>query len=357
MKKILIATTTVFALFFSLFLIGCDQTSSLEYATIEINPGIDMVIENDRVQSVAALNQDGEVLLVNLSLENKTMGDAVEEIIDEAIDLGYIDPDTEGTTVEIDSTSEATMTKLQEKFNLAFQERGMYGKAVAKANAELIAEAEALGVTVGFLRLVYRVIEADDTILFEDALLMEQKDLLEILKNKNSELKMLARELKDEFFAERQLLFDEYLPQIEALEEQIATIEADGGDATDLIAELEALRTELHDLVTQLRETYQAEGEALRAQIQTRNQERIQQNQNAVEAFRNQMRQIARDRKEAIQQYQQQTSTTETPTTTENTGSTEPDTSQNTDATTNTDSTSTGGSDTSDSTSTQGGGN
>ncbi|MDD4184704.1 MAG: hypothetical protein PHI01_04755 [Candidatus Izemoplasmatales bacterium] len=70
------------------------------------------------------------------------------------------------------------------------------------------------------------------------------------------------------------------------------------------------------------------------------------------EVFHNQMRQIARDRKESIKQYRQQTATTDTPTTTETPDSAEPDTSQNTDVSTNTDSTCTSRSDTSDSTST-----
>ncbi len=290
MKKLLVSTGMAFALFFTLFLAGCDQVTELSYATIEINPGIDMVLDaNNNVKSVAALNQDGEMLLLNLSLENKTMEAAVGEIIDEAIDLGFIDPDSDDTTVEISCTSEKVQTRLQEKFNEAFQNRGMFGRAIDKDNTELLAEADELGVTPGFLRLVYRAIEADATLIFEDALLMTQQELIAVIKDNNQEIKMVCAELKTEFFEARQLLLDEYLPQIQALEAQIAEIEAAEGDATDLIAELEALKVELHDAISALRIEYQADGEAIRTQIQEQHQIMIQEHLNAVEAFRNQI--------------------------------------------------------------------
>ncbi len=313
MKKMLLVPTLALAFILSVFLIGCDLANQQEdYVTIEINPAIDMVLENDKVQSVAALNEDGEILLVNLNLLDKDVDDAIDEIVDEAIDLGFIDPDATETTVEIDSTSETAMNKVQNHFNEAFQERGMFGKAIQKQNDELIDEAEELGVTVGFLRLVYRVIEADDTITFEDALAMEQKDLIDILKNKNAELRMMARELKADFLEQRQVLFDEYLPQIQALEAEIEALEASTEDTSALVQELDQLKAELHDLVAQLRESFQEQGEIIRQRIQTRNQERVNQYEETVSAFRAQMQERARQRRQAIEEFQDTTDTSTT---------------------------------------------
>jgi len=306
MKKLFMFAGSAFALVFGLFLAGCTQSASeLAYATIEINPGIDMVLdENDNVQSATALNQDGEVLLLNLSLGNKKLDDAVNEIIDEAIDLGYIDPESDGTTVEITCTNEQTQEKLQERFNQGFQERGMFGRAIAKENQDLIAQAEELGVSVGFLRTVNRALQADDTLVFEDALQMAQQELVKIIQDKVAEQKEICAELRVQFQEDRQAILDEYLPQIQALEEQIAQVEAEEGDTTDLEAQLETLRTEMHDALTALRTEYMADGQAVREQIQNMHQTRIQEHEQAVEAFRNQIQERIRQNQEAIEQYQ-----------------------------------------------------
>ncbi|HOP57141.1 MAG TPA: hypothetical protein PLH02_02300 [Bacillota bacterium] len=330
MKKVMLATTMAFALIAGLFLVGCDQataTDELSYATIEINPAVDLVLMNNTVQTATALNSDGEMLLTQLSLNGLSAEDAVNDIIDEAIDLGYIDPETEGVTVQVSCTNEGTQTMLQEKINTAFQERGMFGRAVAAQNADYIAEAEELGVSAGFLRLVYRAMEADDTLLKEDALVMSTQDLIAIVKDNNGNVNGLSQELKDEFFAARDDLRDEYLPQIQDLQAQITAAEADGLDTTDLQAQLDALVAEFHDELALLRADYQLEGAALKAQVQSEIQARIQAHQSDVQAYRAQIRERIRTYKDEIKAYQNGSTTQTTTTTTATSG--EENTNQN----------------------------
>jgi peptidoglycan hydrolase CwlO-like protein len=149
---------------------------------------------------------------------------------------------------------------------------------------------------------------------------MTQKELITIINDKKDEMKMVASEQKTEFFAERTLLQETYLPLIQALEAEIAEIEAAEGDATEKIAELEALRTEFHDALSELRLAYQADGEALRQENQLQKQTRRQEHQAEVDAFHNQMEQRRRERQSAIEDYQ------EDPTTEPDT--TEPDTTE-----------------------------
>jgi len=320
MKKIISITSVALALVIGFFLLGCDTSPTLDYVTIDINPSIDMVLDrNENVVATSALNKDGEILLLNLELEGEPVEDAIEDIIDESIDLGYIDPDSEEIVVEVGSENERIRERVRENVNNAFQERGMFGKAIAQENTELIEEAETLGVTPGFLRMAYRAIDADDTLTLETALTMTQKELITIINDKKDEMKMVASEQKMEFFAERTLLQETYLPQIQALEAEIAEIEAAEGDATEKIAELEALRTEFHDAMSELRLAYQADGEALRQENQLQKQTRRQEHQAEVDAFRNQMEQRRRERKSAIEEYQEDPTTepdTTEPTTT-----------------------------------------
>ncbi len=337
MKKYALIAGLALAMGFSTVLFGCEisNSSELAYVSLDINPSIDMVLDaKDRVQTVTAMNQDGEVLLEGLALQGLKLEAAVEAIIDEAIDLGYIDPEAEDTTVTCDGSAEKVRNKLHEYVNTAFQNRGIMGSAIAKQNTELLAEAEELGVTVGFLRLVYRALEADDELLKEDALLLTQQELIQIIKDKNAAMKQVMTEMKEQFFAERQELMDYYLPLIIALETEIAELEAEleayGEPTTEneadiaaleteiaaKVAELEALREELHAAMTALRTEFHNDGEAIREQIRIRKQERIQEHQAEVEAFRNQMRERRQEMQEAIAAFQEQHKNTTTTTTT-----------------------------------------
>ncbi|MDD4184224.1 MAG: hypothetical protein PHI01_02255 [Candidatus Izemoplasmatales bacterium] len=306
MKKIAIFAGVI-GIMLSVGLFGCSLSSELEYVTIDINPSVDMVLDkNENVQTVTAMNADGEVLLYNLQLEGKKLEEAVDEIIDEALELGYIDPDTEGTTVNVDGSSEKIRTRLHEHVNTAFMNKGIVASAVNNPNTELLEEAETLGVTPGFLRLVNRALEADDELIKEDALLLSTQELIKIIKNKDAEMKMVQNESKTEFFTEREALFELYRPQIEALEAEIDELETLGESTEAKLAELEALKTEFHDALTALRTAYQADGEAIRAQIQVRKQDRIQAHQQEVESFRSRMTQRRQERRQAIESFQNQ---------------------------------------------------
>lgn len=310
MKKIIISISTFLIALSMLMLMGCDQSESLSYASIEINPAVDMVLDrSNRVQTVTAMNQDGEMLLLGLHLENKKVETAIDELIDEAINLGFIDVNGE-TTVTVHGSSNAVRDRIQNRINSAFLERGVMGKAQEKPDTDLIEEAEALGVEVGFLRLVYRAIEADDTLLFEDALLMAQEALIAIIRENAPNLNMVRNAMKTEFFEDRQVLFDLYLPQIQALEAQIALREEAEEDATDLLNELDVLIQEFHEALTQLRSTYQADKEAQRAMFAHQRQERIDAHQSEVAAFRQALRTRRMAMKNAIDAFQKETRST-----------------------------------------------
>jgi DNA repair exonuclease SbcCD ATPase subunit len=216
----------------------------------------------------------------------------------------------EETTVTVHGSSNAVRDRIQNRINSAFLERGIMGKAQGKPDTDLIEEAEALGVEVGFLRLVYRALEADDTLSFEDALLMTQEALIAIIRDNAPNVNMVMNAMKTEFFEDRQALFDVYIPQIQALEAQIALLEEAEEDSTDLRAELDALKQEFHEALAQLRSAYQADKEAQRAMFLLQRQERINTHQNEVAAFRNAMRTRRMQMKSAIEAFQRGTRTT-----------------------------------------------
>ena len=276
MKKSKLILSFISLITLVLVIVGCSGSVSAAeaYVTVDINPSIELVVNNrDKVVYVNALNDDAEVLLADLELAGLNVDDAMDIIIEAAIELGYIDVDAEETYVSVSTTSdnevgEQIKERVKEAINNAFANRVMKGKAQNKSfTPEFIAEAEGYGVTPEFLFLAYSVTYVDDEITLEDALLMEQSDLMDILVEAKQAAKDLAQSYREEFIAAREEIRNTYQPQIEDLEGQIATIEAqieavgEDVDTTELEADLAALVDQLHTVHDQMK----AEIDALRA--------------------------------------------------------------------------------------------
>lgn len=303
--KVLLTIFTLILTF--VVLVGCNQTAKTEsYVILDINPSVELVLnQNDQVQYVNALNDDAKVLLSNIELENKDMEEAVEIIIDESTNLGYIDPEAEETVVEVTTvTEEEDDEKLNERIrghvDKTFMDRGMRGIGKKKAmTAEIIAEAKELGVAPGLLRLIKTAQEINPDLTVEEALEMKVKDLISIVKEKGSELRDLNEELRNEFIAARNEIRETYRPQIEELELKIeelnAKIEAEVDEEAKnvLLEELAGLEKQLKDLVTArneeikaLRDSYQEQVQALRKQMKEMHQARMQEHKQQVEKFK-----------------------------------------------------------------------
>lgn len=308
MKNLKSVFAFLFILSLGLLIVGCQDVSAAEdaYVTIDINPSIELIVSpKEKVVYANPLNEDGELLLANLDLIGLDLDVALELIIDEAIDLGFIDIDAEETLVSVNTISrdenlgEKIQTRAKEHINNAFMDRAMMGRAQDKGfTPDELAEAESYGVTPGFLKLAKSVIEYDDTILLEDALLLSQQELMDILKEARTANKEMMFALREEFHAQRNEIFNEYHPQIVALEAEIAAlealIEAEEGDLVALQADLDqklldlaALQDTFRQAMEQLRISFQAEIDDEKDQLMIMNQMRIQEHRQAVEAFRN----------------------------------------------------------------------
>jgi len=311
--------------------LGCNTVAAEEaYVTIDINPSIDLTVnDKDKVVDANALNEDGELLLLELDLIGKSYDEAIELILDKAIDLGFIDIESVETVVSVSAVGESAefgetvRTKVMNKINEAFEERAMMGKAVQKAADEsTVAQAGQLGTTPEKLNLAQRACELDDTLVLEDAVAMTAEELMAKIATKKAENKDVSQALKDEFQAARQLIWDEYMPDIQALEEQIEALEATSGDTTELEAQLLTLRTAFQTELAALRDTYHTDSEAETAQIQTEYTARISEHASEVAAFRSQAENRHQTMGDAIAEYQSGTTNTNTNTNTNTTATT-----------------------------------
>ncbi len=275
-SKILLSLFAILSLV--LVIVGCSGSISAAeaYVTIDINPSIEVVVnEKEEVVYVHALNEDAEVLLVDLDLVGMNVDEAMDLIIEQAILLGYIDTEAAETYVSVSTTSENDLgekikTRVKAAINNAFLVRSMMGKARDKQfTEEFIAEAENYGVEPEFLSLAYSVTYVDDEITLEVALEMTRDELIDVLKTARQEAKDVAQAYKQEFLAARAKIGETYIPDIEDLETQIETLEAQIDTTTDDTTELEAQLVQLQTALQALKDTMYTELEKLRAEYQT----------------------------------------------------------------------------------------
>lgn len=325
-KNFKLLITFLFVLSIGLLVVGCTDLNAAEdaYVTVDINPSVELIVTpRDKVIYANPLNEDGELLLLNLTLVGLNLDEALELIIDEAIALGFIDVDSEEPAiVSIDVISknselgEKVRTQAKEKINNAFVDRAMVGRAEDKGFVpEFLAEAESYGVTPGFLRLAKSAIEVDDLLTLEEAVLLTQEELMDILKEARQANQEVRHQLREEFHAQRQLIFDEFHPQIAVLEEEIAVlealIEAGEGDLEayqieldEKIAALEALVTEFRQQMTALRTQFHEDSEALRAQMMLQKEVLREALRPHVQEFLDQREQRREDMMDQINDFQ-----------------------------------------------------
>ena len=89
MKKIFLLVM----LFSVVGLFGCDlkTEASNSYVSVEINPGVEFVVdENGNVVAANGINDDGKTLIINVSFEGKSLDEALNIVLEEAKESGYL---------------------------------------------------------------------------------------------------------------------------------------------------------------------------------------------------------------------------------------------------------------------------
>ncbi len=232
-----------------------DLSENLAYATISINPSVALMLnEEARVTNAHALNGDGEMIMLNLQLENSSLEDAVEAIIDETLALDFIDEETVDPYVETDVTSPitalqaTTSTVLQNHLNNKFEEHNLQISTRTRVYTEgEISEANANGITPLKYSLRKKAMIANNDLLVEEIEEMSEQELLNMVKNSHQNLNKIAATLGEEFIEQRELIHDQYREDILALKLQIEKAIANSQSVEALEEQLQTLRQEMVD--------------------------------------------------------------------------------------------------------------
>ena len=202
MKKIFKnALVLAICLMMSFFLIGCKKKSdeqTLSRVTVDINPSIELIVDDEnKVVSVTALNDDGNIIIVGESIVGKTAEEAVSLIVSVATDTGYL--------VKGEVSSDENQIKISVSGNEKFQEE-LYNSI--KTEVEKVISTEHIKATVKKQnalvkdQLVELAFELDPTLSKENLNEMSEEQLLEVIKKARLETAYLYSEALVEMYKE-----------------------------------------------------------------------------------------------------------------------------------------------------------
>jgi len=171
------------------------------YVSVDINPSIEFVVnDEDIVESYLFLNEDAAVLCADLDFVGMNVDDAVELFVETATAAGYVDPDGENNAVLItvitdddeDENQEVRnriCDRLRKRLNTHFAKNFINALVLTEdfTQADLLAEADELGVSAGKLKLAYAALLTDETLVKEELLELPVKDILAIVREAHGE--------------------------------------------------------------------------------------------------------------------------------------------------------------------------
>lgn len=147
MKKILLALILTVALLLPC-LVACSTpedmaAKSAAVFTLDVNPGIRVYVKEDNtVLGVEAVNEDGEEILAEIDVEGEAYDVAVEVIVDEMNEQGYLENESHSVLISIEKKEIEISERVNEKINKAFEKHGKIASIIEQELDELEGEIE-----------------------------------------------------------------------------------------------------------------------------------------------------------------------------------------------------------------------
>lgn len=194
MKRLFkLSLVLVITVMMTFFLFGCKKTpkeESLSRVTVDINPSIELLVdEENKVVSVTALNDDGNIIIVGEAIVGKSVEDAVALIINVSSDTGYLvkgEVEASENAIKISVSGDEEAQK--ELYNKV---KAQVEKVTSEENiAAVVQKAEALEKDA--LEALVKKVEPELT--DEELEAMTEQELLKVLEKARLERAMLYSE-------------------------------------------------------------------------------------------------------------------------------------------------------------------
>lgn len=280
MKKISIIVLVVLMLSLAaMSLVGCVGDGNLYYASLRINPEIEMILDSKgKVQAANAINEDGAIVLAELNLVGKDIAEASVLFADKAAELGFMDVNETDNVVYVGLEGENNFAveefnkKISGRLNDYFCKNGIYAKVSQETFEKYAQQMQEWGVNFGQAKMIVRVLDMYPEMSDQDVLALSVQERMKLLKGDKDNLTPTVR---DEYKVECRQLKEEYADMF-ALEDEIEVLRARlereelSQEDTDEINSQIAVKTEQYDL---LFAQYKEKRDLLKEEFKSRNEQ------------------------------------------------------------------------------------
>jgi hypothetical protein len=278
-KNVLIVTTVVVVAAVICYLIFNFNGKSLSYVGISINPDVQLAVNEDNiVEDVIPINEDADIITSDLELVGMNVEAASEEIIDAAIETGYIDEYSDENVIVVTAANEDEEIRqdLEERviaaLNDNFEERKIFPVIITGVSDEMKAEASTYGISNGKMLLVSRAAALDTTLSKEQLATLSVKEIQQEIKEnvieRREALATSKEELKNKFQQEKEALKVTNRERVQTLERTI--LEGSGIDTSRMTEQekkdavstaLKSKKVEIHVRVTEIKDEIRSNSE------------------------------------------------------------------------------------------------
>lgn len=242
---------------------GIGYTGELteSYVSIDINPSLELTLSpSETVTEVRAMNEDAVALLYGEALVGMQIEEALDKVVDLAIEMGYIDESGENAIkyVAINGNLEKEnqlSTLIQEKLQNGFSERGVNCQVLAKFGNTTAAEAKLQRVSVGKMELIKAAREIDKSLRVSELKEMSVSQINEIITSYDSSAINEAEEdveenitqIRDQLTAEINIV-KAMIKDISLRYEQMKTVaQGNPGNNSEVVSLVSAFNNEYPD--------------------------------------------------------------------------------------------------------------
>lgn len=191
---------------------GCGQTNTATvsgeaYMTVDINPSLEFLLEDDKVVGVKAGNADGATLISGETFEGLGSEECVKKVVELAEDTGYLNEDNADVDISVAADDESTRQKIEEHAKKGAEAGSVIAKVNIGARAQDVREVKKLqaendeaykSLTPVKYRLITAVMQFDETMTYEKGAEMTIKELKDLLEEHEDEFEDYAgEELKE----------------------------------------------------------------------------------------------------------------------------------------------------------------